>query len=158
MLILGLVLLYKIIWDRDEATFTGRFWQFAIAILLTGLGIMFLLSAPIERVTFNKKTNLLYLEKISVICRKNQKTWSLSEIETVKIQRRGKNDNDNDTMGNDTIHFKIIVKFSKGKPIEILEKSSKESAMETLSDIKTFLATKLAPEVLDIDDEGFNFT
>jgi len=26
MLILGLVLLYKIIWDRDEATFTGRFW------------------------------------------------------------------------------------------------------------------------------------
>jgi len=83
MTILGLILFYKLIWDSDGSTYDGKFWKYLIAFVLTGLGIIFLLSAPISRIIFNKKINKFTVEKVNVICRKHLKEKSLSNIEKV---------------------------------------------------------------------------
>jgi hypothetical protein len=57
-----------------------------------------------------------------------------------------------------TIHYVISVSFTKGENMKILESSSERETKHRVFEIKTFISAKLKPGMLDLDDEGFEFS
>jgi hypothetical protein len=66
--------------------------------------ISFLLSAPIRKVSFDKKTFKMTIEKVNVICKKKIFEHNLGDIRDLVIQKRGKVG-----VSSDTTHYVIVI-------------------------------------------------
>ena len=81
------------------------------------------------------------------------KQHNLKEIRDVVVRKKGQK-----TINTNTTYYIIKILFNKGKPFEILESNSKKHIEFKLNRIKLFLKTKINPDILELDDAGFEFS
>lgn len=96
-----------------------------VVILLFMLSFAFTYAGKIESVVFDKNIKAMQLVTTSVICKKEEKNFRISEIKGIKAYRSG-----HDGVNVYTVHFKILVVFDGMPSIKIMETLNREKAIK----------------------------
>jgi hypothetical protein len=66
---------------------------------------------------------MLKKSKTTILCRKAEETYRLSDINTIRILKKG-----HEGINVYTIHYKVVILFDNQSSIQILETGNKEKA------------------------------
>lgn len=125
----------------------GYWWQYAVAIIILLLGLIFIYGGKVESVVVDKEKCFLELHKTNVFCLTRKKVHDLSRVNNVRCVKKG-----HDGVNMYTVHYIIQAEFRGEAPVKILESTKREKIIQQTLLIRNFLGMFTSENQLQIYD------
>ena len=83
-----------------------HWWQYFVAIIVFGLGIVFCYGGRVEGVVIDRREGVLELRSTSIFCQTNKKSYELKDVTEIRAVKRG-----HDGVNFYTLHYAIQAEF-----------------------------------------------
>jgi len=151
--ITGLILLFSVAFGDYSKILPGFsqgfWWQYLICSFTIVVGISFLVAGTTEIVQFDKHDFEVVVMNKSLCCIESSKRRVLSSINSIEIVKRGRR-----SVGDDTIHYLIVLHCEGEVPLEMLETRDRFKIKQRYLDIQYFLGKEVELDNLNIVDQS----